>query len=129
MPMSSDVFTAEQAYSLLPRGLLPARSRIAGLLDFSDKTDRSVPQSFPDHLSVDALDLSGQEITALPKRLKCYELNLSRTTLMRLPHDLHVASRLDLSGCERLEMLPDGLTVGSLFLRNCPSLRHLPEGL
>jgi hypothetical protein len=121
--------SAEQAYPLLARGEVSDGSRIVGLLDYSDRSRRTLPRSFPDHLTVDSLDLSGRAVTALPLGLKCYDLILSQTPTASLPDDLQVTSRLDLSGCERLERLPEGLTVGTLILRGCTAIRQLPERL
>src|SRR5580693_5456289 len=95
--------SAEDAYRLLASKIPPAGMNVAGLLDYSDKPHRPPPPSFPERLSVDVLDLSGREVLALPSGLTCFELNLSRTPVISLPEDLQVASRLDLSGCERLE--------------------------
>jgi hypothetical protein len=127
--MSAGSLPAEDALMLLAMGKAPPGLQIAGLLDYSDRLKRRLPRSFPDDLSVDALDLSGRELTALPRGLKCYELNLSQTPIASLPDDLQVDSRLDLSGCERLERLPEDLRVGTLILRGCTALKALPERL
>jgi len=122
--------SADEAYRLLASNSPPAGMTVTGLLDYSDKPHRPPPPpSFPERISVDVLDLSGRLVSALPSRLACFELNLSRTPVVSLPENLQVVSRLDLSGCERLERLPEGLTVGTLILRGCTSLKRLPEGL
>jgi hypothetical protein len=127
--MSARSLSPAEALLLLAGGSPPLGLRVAGCLDYSDRSKNPLPRSFPDDLSVDALDLSGRDVTALPRELKCYELNLSRASITCLPDDLQVESRLDLSGCERLEKLPDGLRVGTLILRGCTALERLPERL
>ena len=127
--MRGDVVDAAQAYSILAAGHAPSNLRVAGVLDYSDKSQRPPPCGFPESLTVDVLDLSGQETAECPAGLVCYELNLSRTPIRALPADLRVESRLDLSGCDRLERLPDGLTTGTLILRGCTALQSLPERL
>jgi len=121
--------SAEDAYLLLDRDDAPDGLTVLGVLDYSEKSQRPLPPRFPHGLSVDVLDLSGRDVTSLPHGLTCYELNLSRTPIRMLPDDLRVDSRIDLSGCERLEQLPDGLTVGTLILRGCTALTRLPERL
>jgi hypothetical protein len=103
--------------------------RIAGVLDYSAQSERPLPSFVPDNLQVDVLNLAGQPVERLPRGLKVYELNLSGTQIKNLPADIQVASRLDLSDCDRLEMLPDGLTVGTLILRGCTALASIPERL
>jgi len=127
--MSERVFSADEAYPLLDRRELPAGSRVTGLLDFSDRSGRMPPTAFPDDLTLDALDLTARSVAELPRGLNCYELNLSWTSIKSLPDDLRVTSRLNLSCCEQLERLPEGLTVGTLILRNCTGLKSLPERL
>lgn len=127
--MASHSVSAEEAYRLLASGNPPAEMTVAGLLDYSAKPHRPPPPKFPEQLSVDVLDLSGRDAVALPSRLTCFELNLSRTPVVSLPEGLQAASRLDLTDCERLERLPEGLKVGTLILRGCTSLKRLPEGL
>jgi hypothetical protein len=56
-------------------------------------------------------------------------MEMRETEIRDLPPDLRVEYRLDLSGCSRLERLPEGLKVGSLLLNDCVSLEALPEGL
>jgi hypothetical protein len=88
-----------------------------------------LPESFPENLDVDVLDLAGQPVKSLPHGLQAYELVLSRTPITVLPDDIQITSRLDLSGCDRLERLPPGLTVGTLILRGCTALSTIPERL
>jgi hypothetical protein len=137
--MGTAVLSAEQAYRLLDQGKVAPGTRITGLLNFSDRTgrnlageevqDRKPPAVFPEGLSIDALDLSGRDVTTIPPGLKCYDLILARTRVTSLPQDISVVSRLDLTGCERLERLPVGLTVGTLSLQGCTALKQLPERL
>lgn len=68
-------------------------------------------------------------LTELPDGLLCYELDLRRTAIRRLPADLRVGFRVDLEGCVQLEQLPENLRVGTLVLRGCTALARLPEGL
>lgn len=76
--------------------------------------------------------LTARECTALaelPAGMDCYDVDLSQTAIERLPDDLRVRTRLDLSGCAQLTQLPAGLKVGTLLLRDCTALRQLPPGL
>ncbi len=129
--MSITVFKPDEAYPLIAAGRAPEGMRVSGVLDYSIKTTplRTIPIRFPDRMHVDVLDLNGREEVNLPDGLECYELNLSRTQIRRLPTNMKVATRIDLSGCDRLEELPAGLTTGTLVLRGCTGLRSLPEGL
>jgi hypothetical protein len=68
-------------------------------------------------------------LTSIPSGLHCYDLDLRNSGLRELPAGLKVDNRLDLSDCQQLERLPEGLRVGSLVLRNCSALQQLPEGL
>jgi len=125
---ASSYLTPDEAYFLLRSGRSSDRP-IRGVLDYSAKSARVLPETFPDDLTVEVLDLSGRSLTSLPAGLNAYELNLAGSTIKHLPDDLRVSSRLDLAGCDRLESLPDGLTVGTLILRGCTALARLPEGL
>ncbi len=129
MSSNSERVTAEAAYKLLESPTAPSNLRVEGVLDYSVKSGRSLPSVFPDGLEVDVLDLSNREIETLPRALSAYELVLAGSTIRSLPADLKVQVRLDLASCDRLEQLPEGLTVGTLNLRGCNSLRALPEGL
>jgi hypothetical protein len=122
-------FKPTEAYALLAKGAMPRGARIEGVLDYSDSSQRALPAEFPDELQIDVLNLSGREIESIPGGLKTYELQLANTPITSLPDDLQVTSRLDLSGCNRLERLPQGLTVGTLILRACTALVALPERL
>jgi len=120
---------AEAAYELLARGKAADGLTVAGVLDYSMKSGRTVPARFPENLQVDVLDLTDREIDGLPSGLEAYELILAGTPLRSLPARLRVDVRLDLSRCEHLKSLPDDLTVGTLLLRGCTGLMSLPEGL
>ncbi|HEX5443978.1 MAG TPA: hypothetical protein VFW87_09130 [Pirellulales bacterium] len=126
--MNGPAINAAEAYSLLAADP-PQQLRVAGALDYSAQSERLPPPRFPETLEVDVLDLSGQDVTELPAVLTCYELNLSRTPIRALPEHLWVESRLDLTGCDRLERLPEGIATGALVLRGCTALRALPERL
>ena len=133
-------------------------SGCAGLTELPKDMDVSVLrlngcrglQRLPDGLRVDELDISGLEqltdlpaglnmrvlranecrgFGTLPDGLRCDELELRETNLTSLPDDLRVTSKLDLTGCTRLQHLPENLHVGTLRLRGCTSLVALPEGL
>jgi hypothetical protein len=121
--------SAETAYDLLARGNAPRGLRVNGALDYSQKSGRSLPLVFPEDLCVEVLDLTDRDINAIPSGLQAYELVLAGTQVASLPNGLNVDVRLDLSRCERLETLPEGLTVGTLLLRGCTGLAALPEGL
>jgi len=77
------------------------------------------------------LDLSGTNITSLPKGLEVrgnlYLRNCK--SLTSLPEGLSVWGTLDLFKCISLKSLPEGLLLGGLNLTNCKSLTSLPEGL
>lgn len=121
--------TAETAYELLAQSTAPEELRVSGVLDYSMKSGRALPTRWPARLQVDVLDLSDRDLEQLPTGLSAYELILTGSTIRALPGDISVRMRLDLSRCDRLESLPQGLTVGSLNLRGCNALRALPEGL
>lgn len=61
--------------------------------------------------------------------LRCFDADLRGSSFARLPGDLVVENRLDLTGCQRLRHLPDGLRAGTLVLRGCRALVELPEDL
>ncbi|MEO6889915.1 MAG: DUF6745 domain-containing protein [Ktedonobacteraceae bacterium] len=125
--MPTMLLSVPEARELLLRGEAPAGLTVRGHLDFSREIDLV---TLPDHLTVTHLTLDGcVSLKALPPGLHCYELSLRDTQLTTLPADLQVEYRLDLSNCDRLEELPQGLTVGSLVLGDCVSLRRLPEGM
>jgi hypothetical protein len=66
----------------------------------------------------------------LPEGLTVERLDVSRCESLRsLPNGLRVEKRLDLSGCKSLTALPEGLTVEWLDARGCESLRSLPDSL
>jgi hypothetical protein len=117
------------AYELLASGAAPSGFRIEGALDYSAQSQRELPKKLPDGLQVDVLNLSGRMIESLPTGLKAYELILAETPILSLPDDIKVTCRLDLTRCDRLEHLPNGLTVGTLLLRGCTALTALPERL
>jgi len=84
----------------------------------------------PEGLRVRRVNVSGcTGLRELPSGLRCYELSAKHTLISTLPPDLQVEYRLDLEGCGMLNMLPPGLKVGSLILRECTALTSLPEGL
>jgi hypothetical protein len=127
--MDTPTVSADEAYRLLESASPPEELTVRGVLDYSDKMGRHLPAKFPKRLTVDVLDLSGRKAHGLPSQLSCYELNLSRSEITFLPETVQATSRIDLSGCERLERLPEGLSVGTLILRGCRALKELPEHL
>ncbi len=75
------------------------------------------------------LNFDGQaDLTALQAGLTCYEL-LARGSGLRTLPAVNVRYQIDLSDCQQLVELPDGLRVSSLILQNCTQLRALPDGL
>jgi hypothetical protein len=87
-------------------------------------------ERLPDRLNVRRLSIIGNwNPGRLLEGLSCYELSLKGTSIDSIPSMLRVEYRLDLESCTALEQLPANLKVGSLVLRNCISLRALPEGL
>lgn len=129
MTSTSHSVSAETAYEWLAQRKAPDGLRVEGVLDYSLKSGRVLPIAFPSNFHVDVFDLSDRELETLPRGLTAYELVLTGTTIRSLPPDLKVQVRLDLSRCDRLETLPEGLTVGTLNLRGCNALRVLPERL
>jgi hypothetical protein len=119
----------DAAYPLLDAGNAPADLRTSGVLDYSLDSDRTLPAHWPERLSCDVLDVAETQLRSLPRGLRAYELNLSRTPIACLPDDLKVEARLEMTRCEHLRALPGGLTVGTLILNGCTSLVSLPEGL
>ena len=77
------------------------------------------------------LDLSGRNITSLPKGLQVWGNLYLRNckSLTSLPEGLSVWGTLDLLNCKSLTSLPEGIRVGGLDLTNCTSLTSLPKGL
>jgi hypothetical protein len=65
----------------------------------------------------------------LPPFLTCYDLDLSSTSIQRLPSTIRVLGQLNLSDCSQLVELPAGLETGTVLLRNCVSLESLPDNL
>lgn len=75
------------------------------------------------------LDLTNFDREVLPPGLHCYELDARGSRLTCLPADIRIDGRLVLDACPALTTLPEGLTAGSISLRNCQSLVALPENL
>lgn len=120
---------------------------MTGLLDLSNSPRlRSLPsdwhaasidlsgctalESLPPGLRLRSLKLNDcTSLRELPADLQCQVLEARNSGLRALPDDVRVTYRLDLSGCDALETLPRGLSVGTLNLRDCRRLAALPEGL
>lgn len=76
------------------------------------------------------LDISDNKfIDELPAGLHLMRLKASHSQLCRLPDDIQVDLSIDLSNCEKLEYIPDNLSVGSLNLADCENLPRLPDHL
>ncbi|MCV9963665.1 PcfJ domain-containing protein [Pararhizobium sp. BT-229] len=109
----------------------------------------SLITSLPEGLALRELDISYTPIEKLPERLEvtgrltawgCVfpdiptsakisgDLDISRSRCRSLPEDLTLSGKLDVSHCEELMSLPDGLTVK--WLRAGSSkVRHIGSGL
>jgi hypothetical protein len=121
--------SAKRARALILGAKAPQGLRVRGELNLSSASGSRF-RALPDHLHADLLDLNGHQCDLqLPPGLQAYELLLSNTLIRRLPDDLRVECRLDLSGCTEISELPCGLTVGALVLRGCTSITALPEDL
>jgi hypothetical protein len=128
IPRGNETVPAEEAKGLILKGRARSGMCVEGVLSFpADVRNLRLPP----HLDVEVLDLTGcpGAADALPEGLRCFELNLSQTTVRSLPDDLQVDSILNLSGCEELVELPKHLKVGTLLLRGCSALEALPDGL
>lgn len=126
-PTTEGTVSPTAAKRLIQQNSAPEGMVVKGRLDFSN--DDTTPH-LPANLTVTSLNISGHDaLHFLPPNLTCYELDASGSGLQSLPASLRVEFRLNLSNCMHLEMLPQGLKVGSLILEGCPALRSLPEGL
>ena len=87
----------------------------------------------PEVLRAHTLQLSFEEtkkrISALPRSLTCYSLSLAGQPIVKLPEELQVEFKLDLTNCTQIIELPKNLRVSILVLTNCTGLTSLPEGL
>ena len=108
-------------------GKAPDGLTVTGELFFyNEKTLKRLP----DDLQVDELDISGcQELTALPRGLRCHSLTLRTAQIAALPADIQVSSELRLLGCTLLESLPAKLSLQTLNIANMPWLKALPADL
>lgn len=111
---------------VLEHGNIPAGTTVKGDLDLSGRWEL---QSLPERLTVTGrLTLDGcQSLCALPRGLRCYELSAQGMPLLTVPENIQITHRMDLSSCQQLEELPKGLKVAVLILRDCTSLRALPD--
>ncbi len=75
--MSATTITAEAAQQQWRKGIFTPHQVVTGILDYSADKGAGLPERFPEHLTVDVLDLSGRSQVQLPNGLTCYELNLS----------------------------------------------------
>ena len=70
-----------------------------------------------------------RDATEIAPGLRCDFLSAERSKLTRLPEDIEVTRRIELSFSESLAELPAGLRTGSLNLAQCKALERLPSGL
>lgn len=119
--------TVEAARPWILSGQAPEGLNVSGDLDFSDD---GTLKALPEGLQVRRLILDNcSALQELPRGLHCYDLSAQATPLRKLPADLQVDFRLNLSGCDMLEEPPDGLRANVLILRGCTALRNLPEDM
>lgn len=76
-----------------------------------------------------SIDLSGTDLKNINCSIACNDLDLSGTQIESLPAKVKVRSRLTMDNCKSLELLPAGLTCGSLSLRGSTFIERLPERL
>lgn len=76
-----------------------------------------------------SIDLSGADLIEISCEMVCNDLDLSNTAIRELPSKIRVRSRLNLENCRKLAHLPVGLSCGSISVRGCVFLEHLPERL
>jgi hypothetical protein len=120
--------SAERALELISSKSVPPALTVKGRLALTIGHEWS--GQLPETLHVTALDITNcTNLNVLPKTLRCFELTARNSTLESFPQDWQIEFRLDLSNCRRLKALPEGLTVGSLILRDCTVLNELPERL
>ncbi len=117
---------ADTAKQLILEGNAPDNMVVFGHLNFAQNKQL---RFLPKNLTCSSLDVSETDLLELPMGLVCNQLNAQNLSITRLPEDISVRFRLDLSNCEHLERLPENLRVGSLLLRECIALRQLPEGI
>jgi hypothetical protein len=117
----------DEARPLILGGHAPEDLQVRGTLDLSGA---GRPCTLPTNISVWSLKLNDLRwLRTLPSGLNCNVLELRNTGVESLPADFHVELRLELQGCTALRLLPRGLKVGVLNLRDCTALTELPEGL
>jgi len=119
-------WSSDAARRRILEGNAPRRMRVQGALNLANSPSL---QSLPARLSATTIDVSScRNLRTLPCRLKCQELNLSRTNIESLPCDIEVTTSINAAGCSRLRMLSE-LKIDSLILRGCVALERLPETL
>jgi hypothetical protein len=110
---------------------------VRGPLDLSDCPRLT---ALPEGLTIDGeLVLTGcRNLSGLPEGLRataihlqdCVKLKSIPEGLAMVGHESPFLETLNLSRCEGLERLPDGVRVrGTLWLDGCTSLKALPKGL
>jgi len=128
------IMKPEQASEAILRGVAPDGLIVDGELSFStyyQRSKQSAPLTrLPDDLQVGKLHLRGcGDLRALPKRLRCEQLEIYDSAITWLPADLQVSNSLTLDSCYYLKSLPYGLKTRHLTLRRCQRLTRLPYGL
>jgi hypothetical protein len=127
MIASPVIVAAAEARLLIASGVAPPNLHVEGRLDM---TGNDTLRRLPSGLRVRTLILNEcSALEALPEGLQCYELEARYSGLRTLADDINVVFKIDLEGCERLEILPAGLKTGTLIVRDCINLRGLPERL
>jgi hypothetical protein len=101
---------------------LPSRGRIANL-----QLVRSGSVSIADGLEVKSLDAKGTTVH-LPPRFSCEELRVNDSRIEGLTSETVVKRQLTIEGDAPSIVLPDGIQVGKLVVKNWPGGR-IPEGM
>jgi hypothetical protein len=118
-------WSAASARERLRKGNPPRRMRINGHLDLANSPWL---RELPSELVANSIDVSNcANLRSLPRRVKCQELVVARTSISQLEHGLEIG-RIDASDCRLLQRV-DALRAPELRLRGCTLLNQLSEGL
>jgi hypothetical protein len=119
------IWEPNEAVEAIVRGDAPDGMRVRGDLNLTGKNITQLPKNLEcTKLVVDQCTY----LNRIPEGLVCFELSAQDLFITELP-SVEVGYRLDLSGCHNLVRLPDDLQVQTLVVRGCTSLESLPEGL
>ncbi len=119
-------WSSDAARRRILAGNAPRNMRVEGALNLANSPSL---RRLPDRLTATSIDVSScRNLLALPSRLNCRELNLSRTHIEGLPCGIEVTTSIHAADCTRLRMLPE-LNVDMLILRGCVALKRLPDNL